>query len=619
MSLIGKNNEEKIWNFLTGNGLNSYGAAGLMGNLFAESGLNPHNLQNTYEKKLGYTDDDYTDAVDSGKYTGFVHDSAGYGLAQWTFWSRKEALLNYVKAAGASIGDLETQLGFLWKELAESYAAVLAVLKKATSVRQASDAVLLKYEQPKDQSASVQTKRASYGQTYFNKYATKTTNDTQGGKTMSNSSLVDCTVYSPNHSGKRTHSIDRLTPHCVVGQLSAETIGACFPKGRNASCNYGIGYDGRVCLIVDEYNRSWCSSSNANDQRAITIECASDKAEPYAMKSAVYEKLIKLCADICKRNGKTKVLWLGSKEKALAYEPKANEIVLTAHRWFANKSCPGDWLYSRYGELADRINALLGSTDSGNSGGNNTTSGGSGVKYYVQTGAYKQKANADAQLKKVKAAGFDAILKQSGGFYKVQTGAYSKKENANAEVTKLKAKGFDAIVTTNGGSAAGSANSEIKVGDVVQFSGGPHYGSAAASTAAGTPKAGPAKVTRIVKGAKHPYHIVHTDGQSSVYGQRLKMRTAANILLLIVAVAVHVIWIRSLVEWDGSPCDAADCKDCPYYPGENRKENQHHERNYDSDHQRGDADPLPAHYCRWRLPRGAAQTPDSPDRERSGQ
>jgi len=304
MSLIGKNNEEKIWNFLTGKGLNSYGAAGLMGNLFAESGLNPHNLQNTYEKKLGYTDDSYTDAVNSGKYTGFTHDSAGYGLAQWTYWSRKEALLNYVKAAGASIGDLETQLGFLWKELAESYTAVLAVLKKATSVRQASDAVLLKYEQPKDQSASVQTKRASYGQTYFDKYATKTTNDTQGGKTMSNSSLVDCTVYSPNHSGKRTHSIDRLTPHCVVGQLSAETIGACFPKGRGASCNYGIGYDGRVCLIVDECNRSWCSSSNANDQRAITIECASDKAEPYAMKSAVYEKLIKLCADICKRNGK---------------------------------------------------------------------------------------------------------------------------------------------------------------------------------------------------------------------------------------------------------------------------------------------------------------------------
>ena len=121
---------------------------------------------------------------------------------------------------------------------------------------------------------------------------------------MSNSTLVNCTVLSPNHSGKRTHAIDRLTPHCVVGQATAENIGACFPEGRNASCNYGIGYDGRVCLIVDECNRSWCSSSNDNDQRAITIECASDTKAPYAMNTAVYEKLVELCADICKRNGK---------------------------------------------------------------------------------------------------------------------------------------------------------------------------------------------------------------------------------------------------------------------------------------------------------------------------
>ena len=152
--------------------------------------------------------------------------------------------------------------------------------------------------------------------------------------------------------------------------------GAGFPKGREASCNYGIGKDGRVCLIVDECNRSWCSSSNSNDQRAITIECASDTASPYAMNSAVYEKLIQLCADICKRNGKTKVLWLGSKEKTLAYTPKSDEMVLTAHRWFANKSCPGDWLYSRYGELANRINALLGSGAS--TGSSSSGSSGSG-------------------------------------------------------------------------------------------------------------------------------------------------------------------------------------------------------------------------------------------------
>lgn len=182
---------------------------------------------------------------------------------------------------------------------------------------------------------------------------------------MSNSPLVDCKVISPNRNSPRNHAIDRLTPHCVVGQLSAETIGSCFaPVSRQASCNYGIGHDGRVVLICDEGDRSWCSSSPSNDHRAITIECASDKEHPYAMNSVVYEKLILLCADICRRYGKKKVLWLGSKEAALAYQPKADEMVLTAHRWFAAKACPGDWLYSRYGELAERINQLLSSAGS---------------------------------------------------------------------------------------------------------------------------------------------------------------------------------------------------------------------------------------------------------------
>ena len=145
MALTGNNTEERIWNHLKGWILNDYGTAALMGHLYAESGLNPRNLQNSYEKSLGYTDDTYTAAVDSGKYAGFVRDSAGYGLAQWTYWSRKEALLAYVKAAGASVGDLETQLGFLRKELAESYPSVLAALKSAKSVREASDVVLTKY------------------------------------------------------------------------------------------------------------------------------------------------------------------------------------------------------------------------------------------------------------------------------------------------------------------------------------------------------------------------------------------------------------------------------------------------------------------------------------------
>lgn len=183
---------------------------------------------------------------------------------------------------------------------------------------------------------------------------------------MSNSSLVSYTKLSPNHSGQRTHSIDRITPHCVVGQLSAESICGCFTStDRQASCNYGIGTDGRISLCVEEKNRSWCSSSNANDQRAVTIECASDMSEPYAMNSKVYASLINLCVDICKRNGKKKLLWLGDKNKTLNYAPKSDEMVLTVHRWFANKSCPGNWLYARLGDLATQVtNKLGGSTAS---------------------------------------------------------------------------------------------------------------------------------------------------------------------------------------------------------------------------------------------------------------
>lgn len=176
-----------------------------------------------------------------------------------------------------------------------------------------------------------------------------------------NSPLVAYTKLSPNHSGQRTHSIDRITPHCVVGQLSAESICGCFiSTDWQASCNYGIGTDGRVSLCVEEKNRSWCSSSKENDQRAITIECASDKSEPYAMNDKVYASLIALCVDICQRNGKKKLLWFGDKNKTLNYTPAADEMVLSVHRWFANKSCPGTWLYNRMSDLAKQVTDKLG-------------------------------------------------------------------------------------------------------------------------------------------------------------------------------------------------------------------------------------------------------------------
>lgn len=283
----------------------------------------------------------------------------------------------------------------------------------------------------------------------------------KGRYKMSNSSLVSYTLLSPNHSGKRTHSIDRITPHCVVGQLSAASICGCFTSpDREASCNYGIGKDGQIALCVDEGNRSWCSSSNANDQRAVTIECASDKEHPYAMTDAVYQSLIKLCVDICRRNGKKKLLWFGDKDKTLAYEPKAGEMVLTVHRWFANKACPGDWLYSRLGDLAAKVTAQLGSGAS--------TPSTDGTLYRVQAGAFKNKENADRQLEKIKAAGFDTYMVQAGGYYKIQVGAYSVKANAENMLAKVKAAGFDAFITTEQGQAVSSTPAKKSVDEIAR-------------------------------------------------------------------------------------------------------------------------------------------------------
>lgn len=162
-----------IWDYLYKEIQNPYGVAGLMGNLKAESGLNPKNLQNSFEKRTGLTDDTYTASVDSGAYGNFVSDSAGYGLAQWTYFSRKQELLNYAKSKGCSIGDLNMQLEFLYKELNTSYKGVFNALKSANTVREASDIVLTKFEKPRDQSEGVKQHRASLGQEIYDKYGGK--------------------------------------------------------------------------------------------------------------------------------------------------------------------------------------------------------------------------------------------------------------------------------------------------------------------------------------------------------------------------------------------------------------------------------------------------------------
>lgn len=176
---------------------------------------------------------------------------------------------------------------------------------------------------------------------------------------MSNSSLVDYIKYSPNHSGRRNHKIDTITIHCVVGQCSVETLGNIFANpSLEASSNYGVGYNGRIGLYVDEANRSWCSSSGSNDNRAVTIEVASDTYHPYAVNDKAYNATVKLVADICRRNGIKKLMWRAD-SSLIGQVDKQN---MTVHRWFANKSCPGDYLYKRMGDIANRVNELLGSS-----------------------------------------------------------------------------------------------------------------------------------------------------------------------------------------------------------------------------------------------------------------
>lgn len=176
---------------------------------------------------------------------------------------------------------------------------------------------------------------------------------------MSNSPLVSYTKISPNKTSPRNNKIDTITIHCVVGQCSVETLGNVFaPTSRQASSNYGVGVDGRIGMYVEEKDRSWCSSSGANDHRAITIEVASDTTHPYAVNDKAFAALLDLVTDICQRNGIKKLVWSTNKDDRVNHRNGCN---MTVHRDYANKSCPGDYLYSRHGQIADEVNRRLGS------------------------------------------------------------------------------------------------------------------------------------------------------------------------------------------------------------------------------------------------------------------
>lgn len=285
---------------------------------------------------------------------------------------------------------------------------------------------------------------------------------------MSNSPLVSYTKISPNRNSPRNHKIDTISIHCVVGQCTVERIGEIFaPKSRQASSNYGVGLDGRIGLYVPESDRSWCTSSSSNDNRAITIEVASDTTHPYAVTDAALEGLIKLLVDICQRNNIKQLLWKNDKS-LIGQVDKQN---MTVHRWFANKACPGQYLLDKHPYIAAEVNKRLGvqssTTEVSTPGTNPSVSG--KVLYRVQIGAYSKKENAENQAQTLKNKGFDTIVVNAKGLWKVQVGAYTSKANAANMQTKVKAAGFEAIIVTEGGeSTKVETKPVIKVGSTVR-------------------------------------------------------------------------------------------------------------------------------------------------------
>lgn len=244
---------------------------------------------------------------------------------------------------------------------------------------------------------------------------------------MSNSTLVNYTKLSPNYTKPRKDKIKKIGIHHMAGNLTVKQCGDLFAKeSRKASSNYGIDSNGQVGMYVEEANRAWTSGNADNDNQAVTIEVANDGGEPdWHVSDKALNKIIELCVDICKRNDIKELKYTGDKSGNL-----------TRHNMFQATVCPGPYLQGKFPYIAEQVNIKL-----------------SEVLYRVQAGAYSVKANAEAQIEKLKSAGFDTIMIKADGLYKIQVGAYIKKSNADNMLKKLKAAGFDAFITMKGGSA----------------------------------------------------------------------------------------------------------------------------------------------------------------------
>lgn len=532
MSLKGNTTAEKIWNFLISKGLNECGAAGLMGNLKAESALNPMNLQQTYERKLGHTDASYTAAVDAGTYTNFVKDSAGYGLAQWTYWSRKEKLLNYARSCKASIGDLEMQLCFLWKELSESYGSVLTTLKNAKTIREASDAVLLKYERPANQGTSVQQARAAYGQEFFDQFAAKTNTGKEGGTMTTKIStaaelarraidvaknhktlyVMGCFGAPMNEKNKArycaNHSYNKAADRqAMIKAATADTFGfdcVCLIKGLlwgwsgDASKVYGgasykdngvpdIGADSMITVCKDVSTDF--SSIEIGEAVWMKGHIGIYVGDGLAVESTpAWKNCVQITACNCSKSGYSRRNW--TKHGKLPYvtytgaaeAPKEEPKPATGSETAAS---PGKTL---------KVGDIVTFT---------------GRKHYANANAA---SGPTCKPGKAKITAIYQLGKSKHPYHLVNVSGGGSTVYGWVDVADIKEAATETPQTPQKWTP--------KVGDVVNYSGSTHYTSANSSSPKAC-KGGKAKITQIYQlgKSKHPYHLVRASGAgATVYG-----------------------------------------------------------------------------------------------------
>lgn len=328
-----------------------------------------------------------------------------------------------------------------------------------------------------------------------------------------NSPLVSYTKISPNRTKNRNHAIDTITIHCVVGQCSVQTLGNIFaPTSRGASSNYGVGYDGKIGMYVEEKDRSWCSSSSVNDNRAVTIEVASDTSEPYVVNQKAYASLLNLVTDICKRNGIKKLIWSKNKNERVNH---LNGCNMTVHRDYANKSCPGTYLYNKHGEIAAEVNKRLGA--------NATTPQAPSANLKFKAGDIVQFAGGK-HYKSVDASSGSTVKASKAKITQVASGKHPYHCRAVNEAGAFVSGVYgwvdeNTLTAISNVSKPATGSTGLKIGDQVMFTGCLHYTSSYKTATAHACKAGLAKITKISAKNPHPYHLQAVAGKgSTVYG-----------------------------------------------------------------------------------------------------